>query len=231
MKSKLFSDFDARGHEDFVKDLSAALEGEADLLPRVAASLPAMLATRASTKPLIDQLEKDLSLSWVDLRPLVSIVRFFVLKLNEPEYSEDSPEDLLSDLKALGLVEDGQEDNARLLIKAAVDAAAAYAPTARRDDALKGPIPGLRSVGLSVDLRAVFEPKYNFGSDPNEYEPEATRFAPIISLRLTSSEDSVSPLVVQVDEETLDLLLKRLAAAKKEIVALSRALSLEETKK
>lgn len=78
-----------------------------------------------------------------------------------------------------------------------------------------GVLPSLYGIESTVELRGVMKGAWRAGMDLEEYMPSLITYVPIASVHIEASNDE--ELYFQVSEDTLDLLISSLDAARKEM--------------
>ncbi|MBN2559965.1 MAG: hypothetical protein JXQ75_03435 [Phycisphaerae bacterium] len=230
LKSRLFSKFDPaeKDNDLFGKHLRKAL----DLVPgQMVACIDALADLRlARIEPekdrLLDSLERETRLPQTELAQVIAVTRFFLDRMLRDEYKHDTSEQWADDLVTLRQI----EESTRPLFVSMVDRIRSdvlpkVESAIRRRAYGEGVLPGLKTCGTTVEMRAVQKGRYRWGTAIKEYEPRILDVAGVVSVHIGLNEGTPRDFYFQMSEDDLQLLIRELEAARKDLWALSEFVS------
>ena len=94
----------------------------------------------------------------------------------------------------------------------------------RRRRYSEGILPGLKSCGTTVEIRAVQKDRYRWETHVKEYLPEILDVAGVVSVHIGLDKGMPRDFYFQGTEADLDLLISQFQAAKKDLRALQEFL-------
>ena len=232
MRSRVFSRFDPKNerNKQFAQDLQCALRLTEDQQAKCASALVAYLSARfpSQEERILSDLEQATRLPRVRFEPAMSVMSFFLKKLDTPETRDDKPEDWAADLQSeeLGLVTtDADRAAFESMAKKVVAAVDGYRAEAARRSYARGVLPALRACGHTVEVRAVQEDNYRWGDKIGKYVPKIIDIVPVVSVHLgTNAEGEDGQFYFQMREEQIDDMIDQLLAAKRDLEALKNLL-------
>jgi len=89
----------------------------------------------------------------------------------------------------------------------------------------EGVLPGLKTCGTTVEMRAVQKDLYRWGTSVQEYESEILDTAGVISVHIGLDEGTPRDFYFQMSENDLEDLISQLKAARKDLHALTQFIS------
>lgn len=157
----------------------------------------------------------------IDINTLVSLfdVTSFFLRGLTNEQKRDQADDIFDDAKTLGYLADKHaESNFRAFLRTLVKKAPEYEEMADERAFESGVVPGLRSLGSTVEMRAIQKDIHRFGVDVNDYAPQIVGVVPVASIRIRLTDDT--KVHFQVSPKELELLIDSFRASHKDLKAL-----------
>lgn len=239
MKSRFFSaafdDREASHAKTFQRHLreTLALSNEdrnacLDVLPEIR-----LRKTATETRRVIDGLERDCSVDRSKLENAVGVMDFLLRALLNDEVPDSDPMLWADDLEhELGWLEESTRPVFdAMLQRLQTDIAAKLEAEIRRRRAAGGVLPSLKSVGITVEVRAVRKDIFRWGTPIEAYQPQVIDTTTVASISIEVDEGTPRDLYFQADEDEIDYLISSLTAAKKDMKALRAYLSLDGTGK
>lgn len=161
----------------------------------------------------------------------LSTLSFFVDALLRDNIPDDDYLLWSKDLETLGFI----DQDARLIFESLINRLAnEYLPMLQdlewQQRAESGVLPNFKSLGITVEARAVRKNRYHWGmplEGKDAYHPEITGTAMIASISIGVDEGFPKDFYFQVDEAQIDQLASSLTAAKREMAALRDYLNLD----
>jgi hypothetical protein len=139
---------------------------------------------------------------------------------NQP-IAGDNPQSIAFDLEAVGGVFPDDIENAKesfgTVLEVIKSAAQEIKPMLNARLYSQGVLPGLKSIGTTVESRAVFDQTYKLGDNLNGYDPKIVDKVAVASVKLTFTQTPTSSVSFQVNEEELAFLVDGLRAAQVEL--------------
>ncbi len=230
LKSRLFSKFDPadKDNELFGKHLRKALAlAPAQMTACIDALAALRLArTESENDRLVDALESETHLPQKELIQVIAVLRFFLSRMLRDAYKNDSSQQWADDVVALREIEEttrpqfvSMVDDIRSDVLPKVELAI------RRRTYSEGVLPGLKTFGTTVEMRAVQKDRYRWGTSVNEYGPRILDVAGVVSVHIGLNEGTPRDFYFQVSEEDLELLISGFKAARKDLRALGEFIS------
>jgi hypothetical protein len=149
----------------------------------------------------------------------MSVMRFFLEGLSNPQVPPNDYQSWVTDLRALDVLDDSTElvftkviDYIRQEILPCLD------PEIKRRRAAGGVLPVLASSGATVELRAVRKERYRFGMPLLKYQSEILDVVPIVSIQIGVDFGHVKNIFFQAEEQELDYLIDMLTSAKQDMI-------------
>lgn len=132
----------------------------------------------------------------------------------------DTAADVLSDLRDVGYIPEGEQQSvAEDFLDAFFSFLERDATRRRKLRYANALLPGLVGFEAVIDHRVVMKSIFDWGSDsPEDYQPECETTVPTVILEFSLNEKD-KEVVFQVQEDELDMIIRRLEAAKKELQA------------
>jgi len=226
LQSRMFSRFDPRIEENklFKGHLRRALELTTEKLGACIDTLSAWRLARTSSESdrIIARLETDTRLPQTDLVRVMAVLEFFLKHLMEDEYRDDSSGQWADDLLVTGQIDDNHRGVfVDTIERLRADVAPKVEHIVRQRRYSQGVLPGLKSCGTTVEMRAVQKNDYRWGTPVEEYRPTVVDVAGIVSVHIGLDAGTPGDFYFQGTENDLDLLISQFRAAKKELQALS----------
>lgn len=161
----------------------------------------------------------------------LSILNFLVDALLSDKIPGNDHENWADDLETLGLLETDSRPVFDSLLGKLTDT---YLPELQVQDrqrhAEAGVLPVFKSLGVTVEVRAVRKDRYRWGmplEGDDGYSPEIMGTAMIASVHIGVDEGFPQEFCFQMDEADVDNFVASLTAAKKEMAALRQYLNLD----
>jgi hypothetical protein len=232
MESRLFSRFDVNREENkqFKDDLILFLglaRQVRDIVLTNSAQLR-LLVLESEGEELIRKTEETTQQPATIAARLLNMGGFFLEQLWDSEIrKEDTPEKWANDLSSLQvLTTDYQREaflgSARFLLD---EVFPGYEGRKKEIAFAAGVLPSFKSIGTTVELRAVIAPKFRFGMKPDEYAPQVASVVPIVSISIGVDVGMPERFHFQASERELKLLLAQLEAAKRDLEELKKRFS------
>jgi len=230
MKSKLFERFDPNDakNDQFKRDARQLLTLTDAQRAACIEALPDFLLanTEAETRSLLEKLQAATECSAVVLQRIVSVLEFLSKAMRDDETRADTAPQWGEDLAELGVI-------SRAELAAFVSAVESLGRGVRSVEAelerrryATGVLPSLTSLGVTVELRAVQEHKYRWGTLLSEYKPQIVDVVPPVSIHVGTNVEEHGDLYFQANERELGLMIDTLTSARMDIEALRKAVSL-----
>lgn len=219
MKSQLFSKFDpsSKENDEFATDFARLISLPDKALSACIDSLPDLLLAKTETRTteLYDRLHEQTGQSYIDLRSSVFCMEFLTVKSLESDKKSDTPEAWADDLRGLKIID--SDDLERKFVALAErlkrEIAPQYELQLRRREFAKGVLPSIKSMGTTVELRAVQRDKYKIGENFDNYKSKIEDVVGVISVHITTDSGSFDDFHFQASEEELEYLIDTLRAA------------------
>lgn len=213
MRSILFGSTDIDTKEEFRKDFGLLLKLDSSGLEALLEELARLLlaGSRRERRDIIGKLGERLAVETRVLASAGEVLLFLANRFVKEE--KESVEDLVADLRDVGLLPDERVDDFRSFlsgIRDQVEAELRLADLEKRT--LASGAKNLRGIGAVVDFRPVIPNYYETGTDIASYDPICKGFAPVIMVSLKLDDDTV---YFQLDERDLKELVDHLTAAQK----------------
>jgi hypothetical protein len=234
VKSRLFSAFSEKSNEDFSRDLARLLALGPEHQGVYLEAFPAFALARMSSEgtEIARSVEAQTGHRQADVTDVFALLVFFMDKiLFDRRTREDTVDAWADDLIELSLMaEESREKFVTLMQKLKDDILPGV-----RDDALSrryeiGLLPSLTEFGATVEMRAVRRDPYDPLSKIEEYTPDIVAATPVVSLHVGVNTGAVTDFFFQADESELDMIIRSLQAAKKDMSALKEFLAASRTR-
>jgi hypothetical protein len=224
IRSRFFQRFDptTAENEKFTRDLKRLFDLSPASLDRLFGRLPALLSVRTveEEKSLIRELTEQVPESERDIRGAVESLAFFANRLIISDIADDSPEILVSDLRAFRLIDQQQEEVlTRTLRRLKEEILPSYRFEKHKTVTSRGLFPSFSGLGATVELRAVQAKRFRPPDDVQSYEPEFQGAVGVASISIVTDDERQPQLLFQVDAVTLQYLIDGLRAVQKDIEA------------
>jgi len=217
MKTVFFTQFniDEESNKSFVRDLNFLLKLKLDKISKIETeylrSYPTTLGISKKDKLALAETigisEGDISSSW-------NVIGYLVRSLSEKDCENDTPENLTADLKNSQNFADVDE---KKLLNFFLEIKNNITPKFKEYQITKkcsvGILPSLNYFATTVELRAAIDPRFEYETALEDYNPQIKQPVPIISVKLSTDSDSAKELFFQASPEKIQLLIKELQAA------------------
>ena len=202
MKTVLFKDYNLKSIQNstFQRDLESLLilwpDHEAEFIQAVVKS--ARVLTQAQQEEIVRRLADDLNLHFPEVCMAFDVLNFFVKRLSEEDYLQDTPEDLQADLSDMEIIGDDLKDLfISLVTRIKSEVTPEHKKNAKRRMYAAGVLPSLKSIGTTVEIRAISEP-LPLGRSVSEFTATIEGHVPVISIHLSADSGAVDEFAFQV---------------------------------
>lgn len=232
MKSHLFCTHDFKDNERFIKDLAVLFaldESTLNGLPLYALkSLETY--TQIEQGSLVERASKELKAPPAQLNHALDVMQFFLREFAPNGDAEsDEPEVLVSDMEELIDLPTKQRSAIISLLSSLRELSADKAQTIILERGHSNlTLPRIKTIAASVDFRAVFDSFYTSKQDAATYSPQLKTFVPLGILDLEFTNGSINIISMQLNRETLQLLISHLLILQKEIAIAEKGISIKE---
>lgn len=185
-------------------------------------ALPTVLSptTDFQTRSLCEKLAGDTSTDPQTIEHSLSVLAFFVKALLSDAVPPDDHVHWIDDLNNLDGLTQAERTAFGSTIKTLADQRDTWRVQDRQGLATSGVTPRFKSMGVTVEARAVRRDKYRWGTPIEHYEPQILGVAYVASVAIGFSEGMPDEVYFQMDESDIDNMIGSLLAAKKELQAL-----------
>lgn len=186
--------------------------------------------TRSERKRQSDSLAAALGITHHKVEHTLVVMLFFVDALLSRDVPDSDPPLWVDDLEELGCVDRAARpvlETVLARIRSVV--VPQIQAEVRRRRAAGGVLPCLTGCGVTIEIRAVREDFYRWGTPIEDYEPHILDTVPVASIHIGMDEGMPSDFYFQADEDDLDQLINMLHAAKKDMRALQAHLKLDRS--
>ncbi len=129
---------------------------------------------------------------------------------------EDSPEDLVHDIRDLKIISNDNEFGVLLNFFNSVVPYAKNISVLRKRDIEEKVLPFLYETRMGVAIRPIYEKDFTYGKDLiTEYKPEIIDYTAVAQIQLETS--TVHPVVFQVRMDVLDMLISELLVVQSQL--------------
>ncbi|MBU2512696.1 hypothetical protein KJ966_15270 [bacterium] len=222
MKSKLFSKQLWLENEDFKKDIKRI----SNLDERINKELPSVVAKillsslSSEDDKIFDESAKRLGIDESILRSNKSIVANFIKEFAPVgDAANDSIEDLIDDIKESGLLESTDLNSIKSMLKSAKKVSIEDFHKAQQKKSYEhSGLPKLVGITEVVDLRVIFDKKYESDSSIKDYSPVCEGLVPMAVVKLRFSKDSPTESVCfQMTRKEIKMVKDHFEALEKQI--------------
>lgn len=226
MKTVFFKDFSLRDIKDstFQRDLQSLFELWPDHKEKFVRAIlvSAGVLTKGQQEQIIKELADDVKTSFPEVCMAFDVLRFLVKRLSEDDYQQDTPEALQEDLSDMEIIVDEQKALFISLVKSIKsELIPQHEKLAKRRMYAAGVLPSLRSVGTTVEIRAISE-ALPLGKSISEFRANIEGYVPVVSIHLSADSGTVDEFAFQVSTDELMALIDKLQAAKIEVEAFEK---------
>lgn len=230
LKSRLFSKFDPANKDNdlFGKHLRLALSLSSEQMAACIGKLVEFRLARvdAEVTRVLDSLEEETHLPQTEVEQVLSVLLFFLNRLLKDDYKNDTPEQWAEDLVTLDQME---KKSSPFFISSATRIRDEVVPkvelVVRRRVYSEGVLPGFRTCGTTVEMRAVQKDRYRWGHPVEDYESEVVDIAGVVSVNIGLDQGTPRDFSFQMSEDALADLISQLNAARKDLLALNEFIS------
>ncbi|WP_461210288.1 hypothetical protein [Desulfocurvus sp. DL9XJH121] len=235
MKSKLFGEFDpsSETNKQFISDLKTIFDLDQRQRHAIANALPGLVSIRTEKEmeKRIEDIQSETGTTRLLIGHIFDIAGFFLRQMLDDRLKDEPHTDWSSDLIELGLLEQDQEAIFLAFLQELKERSVPELSQAKKERTYEaGVLPVLRSCGTTVELRAVFDKPYRWGTPLDKYNPILETVIPVISVRITLDSGETSDIGFQITPEVADLLINQLGAAKLDADLLLQKITIPESK-
>ena len=230
MKSNILSNFDLTRSKDFGDDFNVLVGLAQDTLSGLASNMAEIYLTPSNLEEsnLVTSLANDLKIDRVVLDNVVDVGKFFLSTFLEADLTEDdTPANIADDLNELKLISRENIKKVEIFLSTLKSSASDLKTTQRRLDYTKSYLPLVQNIDLAIDQRCVFEKKYKFTENPEDYKPRCTEVVPMVIAKLKISGEHRDACIFQMDRRGLQLLINHLTVAMSQLDAAEKYLNLK----
>ncbi len=225
MESSLFSNFDpdTEKNEDLKKHLGDFLRLSGQHRQACLRVLPefTLAATPAETRALLDSVEQETGEGRVVLYHVLGMLDYFVGRMEDDRTRDDTSQAWGDDLKELGYLSVPEVPIFVQCMEAIRrDVLPVVSAERRRRRYAVGVLPSLTKLGATVELRAVQDQKYEWGTPIGDYRPHITDVVAVASIHLGVDAGAQRDFYFQLNERELQLMLDHLSAVKMDLASL-----------
>jgi hypothetical protein len=230
MQSRLFTtvfdDPESGGAKTITRHLNKLLSLDKGTLSDCMAALPELLKPRTEfqTRRLVEGIANSRRIDLASVENSLSVLKFLVGALLSDSVPKDDHRNWATDLVELKVIDKANQSTFQSIVDGLVRRRAALQAQEREERAITGVIPRLKSIGTTVEARAMANERYRWGTPLDKYQPEVLGVAYVVSVSIGVDEGFPESFYFQLDEAGLDSLIASLGAAKKEIGALRQYL-------
>lgn len=230
LKSRLFSKFDPANKDNdlFGKHLRRAMSlssGQMDTFIEVFAEFR-LARLESEVTRLLDSLEEEARLPQTEVEKVLAVMRFFLDKMLRDDYKNDTPEQWAEDLVTLDQIEKKSSSFFVSMVTRIRDEVLPKVELVVRRRAYgEGVLPGLKTCGTTVEMRAVQKDRYRWGNPIEEYAPEIVDVTGVVSVHIGLDEGRPRDFYFQMSKDDLADLISQLKAAGQDLLALNEFLS------
>lgn len=225
MRSRLFRTFhlDLRDNEQFVHDLRQLLELSPPSQQKAIDTLKqiAVASTSQQEQSLLEELVKQTDEPAASVYDAIDSLRFFYDSLTSPESNSDTAEEIVDDLQSLGVIGADRRPVLLRIVEQVKEASDELRYDALERRAAAGPLPTLRGIGASADLRAVTSKPYASNIAVDDYTPQVIGTVGMISVSIRTSSATPEAYGFQMTRDGAELFVKVIRAALKDLDALT----------
>jgi hypothetical protein len=231
MHSKLFSRFDPKEEQNklFAGHLRSLLDIPETTRKTCIGNLAKVMLSETETEEeaITEALVGQTGLTHIELNNIHNVLRFFALRLirvrEEETLKGDDPEKWGTDLCGLELITESERPTFVEAMRMVEDTVLPSLQEERRRRLYTtGVFPHLRSLGTTVELRAVQQDEYDWSKNVEDYHPQFKGLTPVGSIHVGLRKADPEDFYFQVDEGDLDRIIKSLIALKKDMEELKR---------
>ncbi|MCH7960103.1 MAG: hypothetical protein IID08_08230 [Candidatus Hydrogenedentes bacterium] len=189
------------------------------------------MRTERQKDVLIDSIVSEDAAQRARVENSLSVLRFFMRALLHEDTPAGDDQLWADDLETLGWLDQKSRPVFETLLKKLTGE---YLPALRVQDRRRkteaGVLPNFKSLGITVEARAVRMDRFRWGmplEGDGEYHPEIIGTAMIASVHVGVDEGFPEDFYFQMDETNIDNFVGSLLAAKKEMLALRSYLNLD----
>ncbi len=218
MKSMLFGRFDIKNekNKEFSEDLLYSLSLKDRVIDRVIEAVPSLVRARtnAEKEPLIEEVSRDTGMTVNELGQITAVIRFFIGCFHGKAYEGDTTEAWAEDLTELGVLGEKQAKGFLSFIgKLRSKLSEPLKELSRENKAEIGILPVLSSMSSTVEIRGVFEERFELGADVSAYKPKLIDVTPMISVAISLDSGTPSAFTFQASPRNLKYLIGELQVA------------------
>ena len=230
LKSRLFSKFDPANKDNdlFGKHLRSSLNLSSEQMEACINALADFRLVRLESEldRLIDSLEEKTRLPQTEVEKVLAVMRFFLNRMLRDEYKNDTPEQWAEDLLTLDQIEKHTSPFfLSMVIRIRDEVVPKVELVVRRRAYGEGVLPGLKTCGTTVEMRAVQKDRYRWGNSVGEYAPEVVDVTGVVSVHIGLDEGRPRDFYFQMTEDDLADLISQLQAAGQDLLALNEFIS------
>lgn len=181
--------------------------------------------TMGEEKQTVKELAAEAHLNIVEVNAVMNLLEFLLNRVLDTEIPDDDYEKWADDFGEVSVLSDSKEKKVfkGLLESVQVIAVNQVEPEVKRRKAAQANGPFLASISVSTGILPVNEEKYKpFSSD--DYEPKMVDTVDFATVRLSIDGGPVKEIFFNAEEDSIDMIIDTLRAAKKDMAALRKFL-------
>jgi len=236
MKTIFFADFDPNleKNKGFIRDLQEllglSLENRGHFYKAILDSIRAF--SQMQKEEILEKLAQETKITRPHLDFAFHALRFLADRLSSDECQRDMPDDLAEDLRDLGVIQaDEAKEVAQVISHIKSELLSEYKKISITQAYVGGVLPTLRSIGTTVELRPVIEPKFRLGMHPEEYKPNIIDQVFVISVHIAVDSGPVKEFIFQTSPDELKAIVRRLQGTLIDLHLLEKRFPTPEDKK
>lgn len=180
---------------------------------------------------VLDDVAKSTEKDVDDVMPVFSVASFFISNFGNKYFKEDTTEILAQDLVESKLVpEESTQFIEEFLSQIKSKWETDLKIQVRKDKTTKLSVPIIYDIETTIEFRPVFSDSFQEDDEVKSYNPDCYGVVPIILIKLELDNTAIDYFHFQLNEKSLDELINKLTAAKKEIIIASEFLGLDTKK-
>lgn len=222
IESYLFTLFEPSGEtgQAFKDDLQQILTLDGQKLSSVVLGCrPFFDDDDADIETLLEQVANELGVTSLLVRRAARISQFFLSAMLKYADKGEAPDRWVADAITLGFLSEDEEEQRRFqaFSETIFELGNQIRPASRRQKYEEGVFPVLKSIGYTVEIRAVMSRDFDFHSDATQ-DRNVNDYVGVASFSLRTDEDE--KLFFQLDRKLIKKVIRALEAAEADLAAL-----------